>query len=86
MIKDKVSRKQVEALANNCEEFGITYYGIESDHQGIVHVIGPELGLTKPGMVIVCANSVPKIEWTRMFSPSFWALTLLQSLARLAGR
>jgi len=57
VIKDEVSRKQVEALKNNCEEFGIRYYGIESDHQGIVHIIGPELGLTKPGMVIVCGDS-----------------------------
>jgi len=57
VIEDETSRKQVEALKNNCEEFGITYYGIDSDHQGIVHVIGPELGLTKPGMVIVCGDS-----------------------------
>ena len=57
VIEDETSRKQVEALKNNCEEFGINYYGIDSDHQGIVHVIGPELGLTKPGMVIVCGDS-----------------------------
>ncbi len=56
-IKDETSRKQVEALKNNCAEFGIEYYGVESDRQGIVHVIGPELGLTKPGMVIVCGDS-----------------------------
>jgi 3-isopropylmalate/(R)-2-methylmalate dehydratase large subunit len=56
-IKDETSRKQVEALKANCAEFGIEYYGVESDRQGIVHVIGPELGLTKPGMVIVCGDS-----------------------------
>lgn len=56
-IKDEISRKQVEALKANCAEFGIEYYGVESDRQGIVHVIGPELGLTKPGMVIVCGDS-----------------------------
>ncbi len=57
VIKDEISRKQVETLKNNCEEFGIRYYGIDSDRQGIVHVIGPELGLTRPGLVIVCGDS-----------------------------
>ncbi|HET9476518.1 MAG TPA: aconitase family protein, partial [Dehalococcoidia bacterium] len=56
-IKDEISRRQIEALKQNAEEFGVRYYGIESDRQGIVHVIGPELGLTKPGMVIVCGDS-----------------------------
>ncbi len=56
-IKDEISRKQVETLKANCAEFGIEYYGVESDRQGIVHVIGPELGLTKPGMIIVCGDS-----------------------------
>jgi 3-isopropylmalate/(R)-2-methylmalate dehydratase large subunit len=56
-IKDEISRRQVEALKNNCEEFGIRHYGVDSDHQGIVHIIGPELGLTRPGMVIVCGDS-----------------------------
>jgi 3-isopropylmalate/(R)-2-methylmalate dehydratase large subunit len=56
-IKDEISRKQVEAIKQNADEFGIRFYGIESDRQGIVHVIGPELGLTRPGMVIVCGDS-----------------------------
>src|SRR2546425_11809971 len=56
-IKDEISRKQVETLRENCEEFGIQHYGVESDRQGIVHVIGPELGLTRPGMIIVCGDS-----------------------------
>jgi 3-isopropylmalate/(R)-2-methylmalate dehydratase large subunit len=56
-IKDEISRKQIETLRENCEEFGIQHYGVESDRQGIVHVIGPELGLTRPGMVIVCGDS-----------------------------
>jgi 3-isopropylmalate/(R)-2-methylmalate dehydratase large subunit len=56
-IKDEVSRKQIEALRTNAQEFGIQLYGIESDRQGIVHVIGPELGYTRPGMVIVCGDS-----------------------------
>ncbi len=56
-IKDEVSRKQIEALRTNAEEFGIQLYGVDSDRQGIVHVIGPELGYTRPGMVIVCGDS-----------------------------
>ncbi len=56
-IKDEVSRKQLEALRNNANEFDIQHYGVESDRQGIVHVIGPELGYTRPGMVIVCGDS-----------------------------
>jgi len=56
-IADDVSRRQMEALATNCEEFGITLYDIHSSRQGIVHVIGPELGLTQPGMTIVCGDS-----------------------------
>jgi len=58
-IKDEISRKQLEALKQNADEFGIRFYGIESDRQGIVHVIGPELGLTRPGIVIVCAFAMP---------------------------
>jgi len=56
-IRDEISRKQIEALKANCEEFGVQLYGIESDRQGIVHVIGPELGYTQPGMLIVCGDS-----------------------------
>ncbi|MEX0683193.1 MAG: 3-isopropylmalate dehydratase large subunit [Dehalococcoidia bacterium] len=56
-IKDEISRKQIETLRANAEEFGIELYGVESDRQGIVHVIGPELGYTRPGMVIVCGDS-----------------------------
>ena len=56
-IKDEVSLKQMEALERNCKEFGITLYDIHSPRQGIVHVIGPELGLTQPGMTIVCGDS-----------------------------
>ncbi len=56
-IKDEISRVQIETLKQNAGGFGIRYYGIESDRQGIVHVIGPELGFTKPGMVIVCGDS-----------------------------
>src|SRR3989454_4406768 len=56
-IADHLSRVQVEALERNCEEFGIPVYSIGSDRQGIVHVIGPELGLTQPGMTIVCGDS-----------------------------
>ncbi|KAA0233247.1 MAG: 3-isopropylmalate dehydratase large subunit [Actinobacteria bacterium] len=56
-IADPISRKQVETLRHNCEEFGITLYPMGHPRQGIVHVIGPELGLTLPGMTIVCGDS-----------------------------
>jgi 3-isopropylmalate/(R)-2-methylmalate dehydratase large subunit len=57
MIRDELSRKQVEALERNCEEFGVPLYSLGSDRRGIVHVIGPELGATQPGMTIVCGDS-----------------------------
>src|SRR5665811_803707 len=56
-IHDALSRKQIEVLENNCAEFGVPIYSIGSNHQGIVHVIGPELGVTQPGMTIVCGDS-----------------------------
>jgi 3-isopropylmalate/(R)-2-methylmalate dehydratase large subunit len=56
-IRDELSRKQVETLERNCEEFGIPVYSLGSDRQGIVHIIGPELGVTQPGMTIVCGDS-----------------------------
>ncbi len=56
-IADPVSRQQVETLRTNCKEFGIRLYDLDSINQGIVHVIGPELGLTQPGMTIVCGDS-----------------------------
>src|SRR6266542_1357717 len=56
-IADPVSRVQVETLRKNCAEFGITLYPMGDPGQGIVHVIGPQLGLTQPGMTIVCGDS-----------------------------
>ena len=56
-IKDELSRYQVQKLSENCEEFGVTLYGLGHQYQGIVHVIGPELGITQPGMTIVCGDS-----------------------------
>src|SRR5205823_7937430 len=56
-IRDTLSRQQVEALERNCQEFGLPVYSLGSEHQGIVHVIGPELGVTQPGMTIVCGDS-----------------------------
>ena len=56
-IADHLSRVQVETLERNCEEFGVPVYSIGSARQGIVHVIGPELGVTQPGMTIVCGDS-----------------------------
>src|SRR6185312_15238612 len=56
-IKEELSRVQVETLKKNCAEFGIELYGLGHPYQGIVHVIGPELGITQPGMTIVCGDS-----------------------------
>ena len=56
-IEDPIAAKQIETLRRNCAEFGIQLFDINSDQQGIVHVIGPELGLTQPGMTIVCGDS-----------------------------
>jgi len=56
-ITDPISKKQIETLAQNCAEFGVPLYGLDSPDQGIVHVIGPELGITRPGMTIVCGDS-----------------------------
>ncbi len=56
-IRDILSRSQVDKLTKNCDNHGITLYGLNHPYQGIVHVIGPELGLTQPGMTIVCGDS-----------------------------
>ncbi|HEY4048254.1 MAG TPA: 3-isopropylmalate dehydratase large subunit [Acidobacteriaceae bacterium] len=57
IIEDAIAARQIDALRANCAEFGVPLYDIESPNQGIVHVIGPELGFTKPGMTIVCGDS-----------------------------
>jgi len=56
-IVDKVAAAQVARLVANCKEFGIQCFSLDSEHQGIVHVIGPEMGLTQPGMTVVCGDS-----------------------------
>jgi 3-isopropylmalate/(R)-2-methylmalate dehydratase large subunit len=56
-IREELSRKQVQTLKENCEKFGVQLYGLGHPYQGIVHVIGPELGITQPGMTIVCGDS-----------------------------
>lgn len=56
-IEEPVSRKQVETLTRNAEEFGLTHFGMKHPKNGIIHVVGPELGLTLPGMTIVCGDS-----------------------------
>ncbi|MGW2651094.1 3-isopropylmalate dehydratase large subunit [Streptomyces sp. NPDC001393] len=56
-ISDQLARAQIEALERNCRDFGIPVFSLGSEHQGIVHVIGPELGLSQPGMTIVCGDS-----------------------------
>ena len=56
-IADPISRAQVDALRNNCAEFGVPIYSLGNAEQGIVHVVGPQLGLTQPGMTVVCGDS-----------------------------
>lgn len=56
-IREELSRRQVAKLTENCKEFGVELYGLGHPYQGIVHVIGPELGITQPGMTIVCGDS-----------------------------
>lgn len=56
-IQDPVAKAQVDALRTNCREFGVTLYDLDSNQQGIVHIIGPELGITLPGTTIVCGDS-----------------------------
>lgn len=56
-ILDRIAAKQLDQLEANCKEFGVPLHGIHSDRQGIVHIIGPELGLTQPGMTVVCGDS-----------------------------
>ncbi len=57
IIKDETSRIQVQTLADNAKEFGITHYAMDDKRQGIVHIVGPEQGFTQPGMTIVCGDS-----------------------------
>ena len=56
-IADPISKQQIQTLRNNCADFGVRLYDLDSINQGIVHVIGPELGFTQPGMTIVCGDS-----------------------------
>ncbi|WDT75703.1 MAG: 3-isopropylmalate dehydratase large subunit [Candidatus Manganitrophus sp.] len=56
-IEDEISAKQMDTLSRNCKEFGVTLFDLKSPEQGIVHVIGPELGLTLPGFTLVCGDS-----------------------------
>lgn len=56
-IADPISKQQVDTLRNNCEEFGVRFYDLHNPQQGIVHIIGPELGITQPGKTIVCGDS-----------------------------
>jgi len=56
-IKDPIAKAQIEAINKNCKDFGVTLFGLESDKQGVIHIIGPELGITLPGQTIVCGDS-----------------------------
>ena len=56
-IEDPISKNQVDTLEENAKYFGLTYYGLQHPKNGIIHVVGPETGLTQPGMTIVCGDS-----------------------------
>ncbi|RIL77737.1 3-isopropylmalate dehydratase large subunit, partial [Staphylococcus equorum] len=56
-IQDDIANQQIHALQQNCQEFDVTLFDIGSDEQGIVHMVGPELGLTQPGKTVVCGDS-----------------------------
>ena len=56
-IKDPIAKAQIEAINKNCQDFGVTLFGLESEKQGVIHIIGPELGITLPGQTIVCGDS-----------------------------
>lgn len=56
-IKDTIAKAQIEALSRNCKDFGVTLFDLSSDKQGVVHIVGPELGITLPGCTIVCGDS-----------------------------
>jgi len=56
-ITDPIAKAQIEALSKNCKEFGVTLYDLYSENQGVVHIVGPELGITLPGTTIVCGDS-----------------------------
>ena len=56
-LQDPIAAKQISTLEENCREFGVKLFDLKSPYQGIVHVIGPELGLTLPGMTLVCGDS-----------------------------
>ncbi|MBE3595530.1 MAG: hypothetical protein IMW86_00625 [Hydrogenibacillus sp.] len=57
VIDDPIAKKQIDVLRENCRDFGVPLFDLDSDRRGIVHIIGPELGLTQPGMTIVCGDS-----------------------------
>ncbi|HCK06505.1 MAG TPA: 3-isopropylmalate dehydratase large subunit, partial [Flavobacteriaceae bacterium] len=56
-VRDPLSRKQLQQLTDNCQKYGITLYGLGHEYNGIVHVMAPELGITQPGMTMVCGDS-----------------------------
>ena len=69
-IEDPVSKKQVDTLAKNAADFGLTHFGMMSPDNGIIHVVGPEKGLSLPGMTIVCGDSHTRRKWRWCWPPS----------------
>jgi len=69
-VEDPLARAQLDALRRNCEEFGVPLFATGSGREGIVHVIGPELGLSQPGLTIVCGDSHTRRTARSARSPS----------------
>ena len=77
-IVDPISKQQIDTLRDNCRQFGIRLYDLDDPDQGVVHVIGPELGLTQPGMTIVCGDSHTATHgafarWPSASAPAKWS-------------
>ena len=72
-IADPVSRTQIETLRCNCEDFGLVLHRMGQSEQGIVHIIGPQLGLSQPGMTVVCGDSHTSTHGASGRWPSVWA-------------
>jgi len=90
-ITDPIAAKQIQALQRNCKDFGIRLFDMDSPDQGIVHVIGPELGLTQPGMTIVCGDSHTSTHgafalWRLASGRPRWNMCSLRSVCRSASR
>ncbi len=90
-ITDPIAAKQIQALQANCKEFGVRLFDMDAPEQGIVHVIGPELGLTQPGMTIVWGTAIPartalSVRWHSGLGRRKWSTCSRRNACRNASR